>query len=255
VHHARRARSGFEIDSAVSFMAFTLIVNAVPVSEGIRRCARLEREISGRFATISVRGFRAVLDAMAGRFDPARTEVARARAGLTELGLGQASVWMAMFDGIVEMLARDPVAAERAFDEAEQIAVEIGDRWFHSTIVWERALAVLAQGRPAASAAAVARIDQIAAPGDVEWHFKRHLAQAKLAAQEGDGERALQEARTAVRLADRTGHFVYRADAHRDLGEIAARFGGDEEAEAELRTALAMYRAKENLAAASRLGR
>jgi DNA-binding SARP family transcriptional activator len=254
VQYARRARSGFEIDSGVSFMAFTLIVNAVPVSEGIRRCAQLEREVSGRFAAMSVRGFRAVLDAMAGRFDPARTDLTRARAGLAELGLGQASVWMAMFDGIVEMLAGDPFAAERAFDEAERIAVDIGDRWFHSTIVWERALAALAQDRPGASAEAVARIDEIPAPGDIEWHFKRHLAQAKLAAQQGDGDRALSEARTGVRLADPTDHFVFRADAHRDLAEIAARFGSDEEARTELETALAMYRAKENVAATSRLG-
>jgi hypothetical protein len=161
---------------------------------------------------------------------------------------------MAMFHGIVEMIADDPFAAERAFDEAERIAVDVGDRWFHSTIVTERGLAVLAQDGPAASAAAVARVDEIAAPGDVEWHFKRHLARAKLAAQQGDGERALHEARTGVRLADPTDHFVFRADAHRYLGEIAARFGREEEARTELQTALAMYRAKENVAAASRLG-
>jgi len=254
VHHARRAGSGFEIDSGVSFMAFTLIVNAVPVSEGIRLCTQLEREVSGRFAAMSVRGFRAVLDAMGGRFGPARLEFARARAGLAELGLGQASVWMAMFDGIIEALAGDFVAAERAFDGAERIAMDIGDRWFHSTIVWERALAVLAQERSAASAEAVARIDEIAAPGDVEWRFKRHLAHAKLAAQEGDADRALSEARLGVTLADSTDHFLFRADAHRYLAEIAARFGNAEEAETELQRALAMYRAKENVATISWLG-
>jgi tetratricopeptide (TPR) repeat protein len=253
VHHARRARSGFEIDSGVSFMAFALTVNAVPVSEGIQRCTELERDVSGRFAALSVRGFRAVLDAMAGRFELARSESAEARGGLKELGLWQASVWMAMFEGIIEVLAGDPFAAERAFDEAERIAVEIGDRWFQSTIVWERAHAVLAQDRPEASAAAVARIDEIPAPGDIEWHFKRHLAHAKLAAQQGDSERALTEARTGVAIADRTEHFVYRADAHRDLGDIAARFGHEAEARAETAIALQLYGAKGNVAAAARL--
>ena len=33
VHHARRARSAFEIDTGVSLMAWALVVNAVPVSE------------------------------------------------------------------------------------------------------------------------------------------------------------------------------------------------------------------------------
>jgi hypothetical protein len=132
---------------------------------------------------------------------------------------------MAMFEGLIEMLAGDPFAAERAFDEAERIAVEVGDRWFQSTIVLERAHAVLAQARPHAGAQTVARIDDVTAPGDVEWRFKRHLAHAKLAAQEGDAERALPEARVGVELADRTQHFTFRADAHRDLAEIAARFG------------------------------
>ena len=106
VHHARRARSGFEIDTGVSLMAWALVVNAVPVSEASRRCARLEREVAGRFAAMSVRGFGAVLDAMAGRFELARDELARARSGLAELRLKQASVWMAVFDAQAEMLAR-----------------------------------------------------------------------------------------------------------------------------------------------------
>jgi hypothetical protein len=224
------------------------------VSEGIRRCAQLEREVSGRFAAMSVRGFRAVLDGMAGRFERAREELARARGGLAELGLGQASVWMAVFDGLVEVLAGDPFAAERAYDDAERIAIEIGDRWFHSTILVDRAHAVLAQGGPGAGSEAVARIDDVPASSDVEWRFKRHLARAKLAAQEGDAARAVGEARIGVEIADRTEHFVFRADAHRDLAEIAARFGSDQEAETERQTALAMYRAKENVAAASRLG-
>ena len=40
LHHARRARSGFEIEAAVSYMAWALVVNAVPVSDGEPRAAR-----------------------------------------------------------------------------------------------------------------------------------------------------------------------------------------------------------------------
>jgi ATP/maltotriose-dependent transcriptional regulator MalT len=253
VDHARRARSGFEIDSGVSLMAWALVVNAVPVSEASRRCAQLEREVAGRFAAMSVRGFRAVLAAMAGRFEPAREELARARRGLAELQLKQISIWMAVWDAQAEMLAGDPAAAEQALDDAERLAVEIGDRWFQSTILVDRAHATLARGNADAAAAAVARIDGVPAGSDMEWQVKRHSARGKLAALEGDSDLALSEARTATALADPTEMFTFRADAYRDLAEVGLRCGRHEEARAATATALALYDAKENGAAAARL--
>ena len=154
---------------------------------------------------------------------------------------------------MAEMLAGDAAAAERALDDAERIAVEIGDRWFQSTILVDRAHAILAQDRPGAAAEAVARIDDVPAPSDMEWRVKRHAARAKLAALEGDADRALREARAATALADATEMFTFRADAHRDLAEVAARCGRHEEARAATATALALYEAKENVAAAAQL--
>ena len=46
----------------------------------------------------------------------------------------------------------------------------------------------------------------VPAPNDAEWVIKRHAARGKLAAREGDAERALSEARAAVELADATEH-------------------------------------------------
>ena len=253
VDHGRRARSSFDIDTGASLMAWALVVNAVPVSEASRRCTQLERDVAGRFAAMSVRGFGAVLDAMAGRFELARKDLATARGGLEDLGLRQAFVWMAVYDALAEMLMGDGAAAERALDDAERVAVAIGDRWFESTILVDRAHAVLAQDRPGAAAEAVARIDDIPAPADMEWRVKRHAARGKLAAREGDADRALHEARAATALADPTGMFTIRADAHRDLAEVAARCGRHEEARAATTTALALYDAKENVASAARL--
>jgi tetratricopeptide (TPR) repeat protein len=253
VHHGRRARSGFEVDTGASLMAWALVVNAVPVSEGRRRCTQLEREVAGRFAAMSVRGFGAVLDAMAGRFELARGELAKARNGLAELRHRQAADWMAVVDAHAQMLAGDPAAAERALDDAEKVAIEIGDRWFESTIRVDRAHAVLAQDRPGAAAEAVARIDEIPAPTDMEWRVKRHSARGKLAALNGDTERALREAQQATALGDATGMFTFRADAHRDLAEVATRCGRLAEARAATATALALYETKENAAAATQL--
>ena len=186
LHHARRARSGFEIEAAISYMAWALVVNAVPVSDGIRECARpAARGRPGRYAALSVRGFKAVLDAMAGRFELARSDLATAREGIAELGFQQSSVWMAVFDAMAETLAGDAAAAERVLEDAERIAIDIGDRWFQSTILVDRAHAILAQDRPDAAAEAVARIDDVPAPRDMEWRVKRHAARGKLAALRG----------------------------------------------------------------------
>ena len=255
LHHARRARAGFEIEAAISYMAWALVVNAVSVSDGIRECVGLQREVTGRYAALSVRGFKAVLDAMAGRFELARSDLATAREGIAELGFQQSSVWMAVFDAMAETLAGDAAAAERVLEDAERIAIDIGDRWFQSTILVDRAHAILAQNRPDAAAEAVARIDDVPAPRDMEWRVKRHAARGKLAAIEGNPDRALREARAATALADSTEMFTFRADAHRDLAEVATRCHRHEEARAAAATALALYEAKENVAAAAQLQR
>ena len=47
--------------------------------------------------------------------------------------------------------------------------------------------------------------------------------------------------------------FTFRADAHRDLAEVAARCGRHAEARSATTAALALYEAKENVASAARL--
>jgi DNA-binding SARP family transcriptional activator len=254
---ARRDPAGtVDLDATVSVIAWALVVNRVPVAQARAECEELLALVAGRrFAELGVRGFVAVLDAMAGHFARARAQLVRSREGLRELGLRQATIWMAVFDAEVRLLAGDPASAEDALDDAECVAHEIGDRLFLSTIRVERAHALLAQERPAEAAAAVALIDEEPAPNDLEWRVKRLAARGKLAAREGRAEEALAEARAAVALADASEMFLYRADAWRDLAEVAHLVGEAEEAAAARATALGLYRAKGNVAGARRLAR
>jgi tetratricopeptide (TPR) repeat protein len=253
---ARRAGATVELDAGVSVIAWALVVNRVPVPAARAECEELLRSVSGRrFAELGVRGFLAVLDAMAGDFDRALAQLARSRDGLNDLGLHQASIWMAVFDAQAQLLAGDPARAEAALADAECVAREIGDRWFLSTILVDRAHVLLAQDRPVDAAAAVAGIDDVPAPKDLEWRIKRLAARGKLAALEGHAEQALTQARTAVALADPTEMFLFRADAWRDLAEVAHSCGEAEEAVAARATALRLYRAKGNVAAARQLAR
>ena len=67
---ARRAGATVELDAGVSVVALALVVNRVPVSAARAECEELLRLVAGRrFAELGVRGFAAVLDAMAGDFE------------------------------------------------------------------------------------------------------------------------------------------------------------------------------------------
>jgi tetratricopeptide (TPR) repeat protein len=254
---ARRDPAGtVDLDATVSVIAWALVVNRVPVAQARAECVELLDLVAGhRFAELGVRGFVAVLDAMAGEFARARAQLVRSREGLQELGLRQASIWMAVFDAEVRLLAGDPASAGEALDDAARVASEIGDRLFLATIRVERAHVLLAQDRLAEAAEAVAQIDEGLAPNDVEWRVKRLTARGRLAAREGRPEEALAEARAAVALADSSDMFIYRADAWRDLAEVSERVGEAGEAAVARATALRLYRAKGNVAAASQLAR
>ena len=126
--------------NSTAAVAWCLVVNRVPVAAAREECEALKRHVAGRrFAELSLQGFAAVLDTMDGRFEDARTALLRSRDGLRDLGLHEASIWMALFDAQAHMLAGNAAPARIALDEAEQLAAEIGDRWFQSTILVDRA--------------------------------------------------------------------------------------------------------------------
>ena len=252
VEYARRAGIGFEVAASLNFVA-ALVEGRTPVSEAISRCVVLEREVEGhRAAELSLLGCRAMLAAMAGRADDAREGMARSRAGLEELGLHEASAWMALMDAQAEMLAGNPAAAARAAHDAQRVTRAIGDRWFLSAALVDYAHAILAQERHDDAAAAVEEIDTVPAPSDLEWLIKRHTARGMLAARQGDAERSLTETRQAVELADPTDLIVYCADAYRVLAEVLLSADRPQEAEEAAERSLELSEAKENVAAASR---
>ncbi len=255
VEHARRAGIGFEVAAALNFIA-ALVQGPTPVSEAVSRCGALEREVAGhRAAELTLLGCRAALAAMDRRVGEAREGMARSRAGLEELGLHEASAWMALMDAQAEMLAGSTATAARAARDTERITRAIGDSWFLSAALVDYAHAILDQDPIDEAVAAVAAIDTVPAPSDMEWLIKRHTARARLAARQGDAERGLAEARQAVELADRTDLIVFRAGAHQVLADLLLSARRPREAEKAAKSSLELCEAKENVAAASQVRR
>ena len=250
--HARRAGSGFDAATALSYLGWDLVEGPCPVPEAIARCDALAREVAGqRAAELSLLGCRAALLAMTVGYDEQRGDMARARVALAELRLREMAAYLAHLDAFAETLAGDPAAAERALLDAEAIVSESGDRWFLATVYVDLAHAILAQGRHEDAAEAVARIETVPAPCDLQWVIKRHAARSLLAAQSGDLQRGLEEARMAVAAAEGTGMVVFCADAYRTLAEVLAAASRDEEASTAVGRALALDQAKANAVAAS----
>jgi len=247
---ARRAGSEFDAATALVFMSWCLVLGPCPVPEAIARCDALGRdaEPTGR---LSLLGGRAVLMAMLGRYDEARGDMARARAGFADLRLDMMAAYLALAVAHAESLTGDPAAAERAVRHAGAMGGGAGDRWYESMITVDIANTIIAQGRDVDAAAAVARIDAVPASRDQEWLAKRHVARARFAAQAGDHARGIEEARAAVRVAEPTGLFLLRADTYRTLAEVLRGAGQTGDAAAAAGGALALDEAKGNLVAAS----
>ncbi len=248
--YARRAGSDFDAATALVFMSWSLVEGPWPAREAIARCDELIRHAE-RAGRLSLVGCRAVLMAMIGRYDEARGEMELARAGFADLRLDLMAAYLALLVALAEMLAGDPVAAERAVRDAEARVSGPGDRWYQAIVNVDLAQTILAQGRDADARAVLDQIDAVPAPCDVEWVIKRHLARAWVAMRAGDHAGALAEARAGVLVAEPTSLLLVRADAHRMLAEALRAAGRGEEAASAAREALALDERKGNLVAAA----
>ena len=248
--YARRAGSDFEAATALVFMSWCLVEGPWPAPEAIARCDVLLRDAE-RAGRLSLLGCRAVLFVMVGRSEEARGDMDEARAGFADLRLDLMAAYLALLVALAEMVAGDPVAAERAVRDAEAMVSGPGDRWYQAMVNVDLALTVIAQDRPADAAAVVEQIDEVPAPCDLEWVLKRHAARARVAARAGDLAAALAEAETAAALAEATPLLLVRADVQRTLAEVLRAAGRVDDALAAAGRALALDERKGNLVAAA----
>jgi hypothetical protein len=249
--HARAGGSGFDVATAVTFMAWCLVEGPCPVPEAIALHDALTRAAAGqRAAELTVVGCRAVLMAMLGRYDEARSQMATASTDLADLQLRGIAIYVSLLESAAEMLAGDPAGAERAVRGAEASALESGDRWYQALVHVDLTHAVLAQEDRPDAPEVVARIETLAAPCDIEWTIKRHTARALVALRAGEAEAGLADARAGVAAAETTTLALCRANAQRTLAELLSATGRDEEAAAAVRRALALDAAKGNTASA-----
>ena len=246
VHHARLAGDRrAETRNLMSF-AVSALYGPMPVGQAITLVERIALDVHGdRRAEGIVLSASAHLRALRGDFTEARALYSRARETLEALGGPVMAATVSLDSARVELLAGDPVAAERELRGDYDVLESIGERYALSTLAGLLGYALVRQGRHDAAIAATEAAEQMAAADDVEsqslWRRVRAAAVTAL----GAPDEALPLASAAYDLVSDTDAPLMKAFALLDLGEVYAAAGSVEEAQRAWQDALALFDAKE----------
>jgi class 3 adenylate cyclase len=253
IEYARRAGDARTEAQSLNLSVGAAFFGPMPVPDAIRVCEEILAQ-PGQQRRILASALRALagLKAMAGAFDEARELVASHKAILQELGLRVTAASAAETYGIVEILAGDPVAAERELAWGYGLLEEIGETQNFPDLAAKLADALYAQGRDDRALELSEVSERATAPDDLSAGVQWRAVRAKLLARRGDLEQAETLARDAVALADETDFLVLRGDAFMDLGEVLRIAGRETDSVPFVEQALELYEQKGNVVAAER---
>ena len=253
IDYARRAGDARTEAQSLNLFVGAAFFGPMPVPEAIRVCEEILAQ-PGQQRRITASALRALagLKAMAGSFAEARELAAANRQVLEELGLRVTAASSAETYGIVEMLAGDPVAAERELAWGYETLDEIGESANFPDLAAKLADALYAQGRDDRALELSEISKRATAPDDLSAGVQWRAVEAKVLARKGDLDQAEALAREAVALAGETDFLVLRADALMDLA-VVLRFAEREgETAPVLDQALELYEQKGNVVGAER---
>jgi tetratricopeptide (TPR) repeat protein len=251
--HARRAGSQRELAFVLNGLARAMLVGPTSVDVALRRCTEILEEAAGdrtQRAIVSI--WVAILEAMHGEFERARSLCAESGAILEELGQKLRAVAAQGYVGTIELLAGDLVTAEGLFRSALEALEPLGERPNRRNIA-ARLAEVLAQLGRVDEAEHLAQLSrETAPPDDVATQVRWRIALATALARRTEHAGAEQLAREAISVAEETDWLNMRGDAQMCLAEILAAAGKDLEARVAAHDAARLYEAKGNLVSADR---
>ena len=152
---------------------------------------------------------------------------------------------------MVELLAGDPVAAERSLRSGLRDLEEMGDRAVLSTTAAYLAQALLAQRRDEEAERFAELSEELAAADDLITQILWRSVRARTLAGRGLIEEAERLAREAVALAERSDFVNDRGDALFDFAIVLRQAGHLDDARAALAEGLRLYEQKGNTVAAA----
>jgi tetratricopeptide (TPR) repeat protein len=251
--HARRAGSRTQEGEIARLLTLVISQGPEPVLECLDRLhAMLEGGPADRKVEVAVAAKCGELEAMLGRFGPARELITRATSLARELG-DQIALSRTLGDSArVEMLAGSPAAAEREARVSYEILDRMGNVGNLASLAPHLGDTVYAQGRYDEAFDLSVFTEQITVEGDVDAEVRWRQLRAKTLARRGRHEEAEILAMEAVRMAAATDYFDLHADALFGLAEVLRLADRKSNAADALREALEVCRWKGNVVGAAR---
>jgi class 3 adenylate cyclase/tetratricopeptide (TPR) repeat protein len=197
-----------------------------------------------------LRGRRAEVLAMLGRFDEARAILSETLADVADRGGGVQLAGITGELSDVEFLAGDLAAAAELGEEGCRLLDELGERSTLSTDAGKLARVLFALGRLDEADAWAGRAAELGASDDAFTQMLWRQVRAKILASRGDHAEAERLVREAVAIGEQTDMLDAQGDMYVDLGEVMSLGGRPAEAVAALEQALGCYERKGNLVSA-----
>ncbi|MCA1604269.1 MAG: tetratricopeptide repeat protein, partial [Actinobacteria bacterium] len=242
-----------ELAESLSWLALAARFGPTPALKAIQVCDRSVQRAQG---DSKVRAYacdaRCGLEAMRGWFDEARKTVQEARSLYEDLGLKVMGANLVQNSGYVEMLADDPVAAEREYRCGYDHLAAMGEKGFLSTVAAELADALYVQGRLDEAEHFTNISNEAAAHDDVMSQSTLRSVRAKILAKRAQFDEAVSLAKEAVRLADNVGQLDDQARFLLNLGQVLDMASLLEEAISVLAEAVSLFERKGNVVSAAK---
>ncbi|HKD34227.1 MAG TPA: BTAD domain-containing putative transcriptional regulator [Gaiellaceae bacterium] len=242
-------RSGWPLLPCLQAIAASLYYGPTPVPEAVRRCRELLQE-ADRGGTAQILLFLAGLEAMAGRFDSARTYAAQTRQIYEDLAWTVYVVTAhAPISAEIELLAGNYAEAERVLADSCRKLEELNVRGQLATQGSRLAEAIYAQGRHEEAIRWSKTAEAYAAPYDTGVQFLWRAIRGKALAREGALDEGERLAREAAELAATTDSVSQHAQTLLAYAEVLLLRGSREKAVEAVEEAVALLEAKGNAAA------
>jgi tetratricopeptide (TPR) repeat protein len=252
--HARQAGDRNQEVQSLHYVLIASLHGPVPVEEALALCAGMRGQAGGDVRLeVTILRCQGRLEALRGDFNAARTLLGEALTLSQSLGLRVAEAGVRLELADVELLAGDPVAAEKAGRPGADALREMGNNGHFVTVAPILADALVDQGRRTEAAELVDLVRELAMEDDLDPQIGWRRVRGKLLALEGELEEAERLGRESTRLADSTDFLLAHVCAHEDLAETLRLAGRSDEAAAELERALELHERKGNLVAAARI--
>jgi class 3 adenylate cyclase/tetratricopeptide (TPR) repeat protein len=254
IEHARQAGNlRLERRGAVGY-AQAAVYGPTPVPEAITRLEELVSTVEGdRRTEALVRAALAQLYAMQAQFDRARDAYAGSRRLLDDLGSTLLSASHSTVLGQIELLAGDLPAAEEELRRDLASLQAMGETYLQSGVMGLLARVLYSEGKTDEAHQLTERVEQIAAPDDIDAQVEWRGIRAATLAGRGLVREATALARGAVEISEAADAPLLKALALSMQAEVSRLVGEAEQERAAADAARAIYEAKGDIVSAARL--